>query len=101
MIDENKLKRTANNIASFVIDKNKLYGDSLLQQREFGIYVRMNDKFTRIKNIIDRYAVKYPEYTDKEINTIVNSLTDIIGYALLWLNILDDNAIDTELRNFL
>lgn len=79
------IRNLANNIIDTIERKNKIYGESILSHKEFGIYVRMCDKFKRIQNIIDRYEIKYPEYTDEELEIINDALLDIIGYALLWL----------------
>jgi len=79
------MRDITNKIVDMIENKNKIYGESILSHREFGIYVRMCDKFRRIQNIIDRYEVKYPEYTNEELDVINDALMDIIGYALLWL----------------
>jgi len=79
------MRDIVNDIVTTIENKNKLYGESILTHREFGIYVRMVDKFKRIQNIIDKYEEKYPKYTDEELDVINDALVDIIGYALLWL----------------
>lgn len=81
------VKQIANKVIKTLENKNKLYGNSLFYQQEFGIYVRMFDKFRRISNIIDRYSEKYPNYTEEEKEVIANSLIDIVGYALSWISL--------------
>lgn len=87
------VKRISNRIVRTLEEKNKLYGDSLFCQKEFGLYVRMFDKFRRITNIINSYSEKYPSYTKEEIEAIVNSLIDIVGYSLAWLSLYFDSIL--------
>jgi hypothetical protein len=63
---------------NIVVSKQTKYGkQNILDFGEFGILVRMNDKFNRLKNMVVNNIEDSVEPIDDTIN-------DIIGYALLW-----------------
>lgn len=78
METQKKIVEICNNIADFLVEKNKRYGDSALNPlgvfsklpAEEGICVRLDDKLKRIKN------------NSKEMRK--NDVIDIVGYLILF-----------------
>ena len=83
-MDENTLKETADLIIEILLRKNKLYNNSLFKFGELGIFMRMFDKMSRLKNIMWDNPSKFTKEEKKKI--ILNSIADISGYSLGWLN---------------
>jgi len=97
-VEKEKLEKIANGIIVLVMEKNETYGSSLFDQGEYGLFLRVSDKYKRISNIVDRYNMKKPEYTEKERIAIANALIDIVGYALGWLSeFVSEKRIEKEI----
>jgi hypothetical protein len=97
-LNKEKLEKVANGIIDLVMEKNETYENSLFDQGEYGIFLRVSDKYKRISNIIGRYDVKTPDYTMKEKDAIANALIDIVGYCIGWLSeFVDDKLLENEL----
>lgn len=100
-MEKEKLAKIANGIIWLVMEKNSTYGNSLFDQGEYGLFLRVSDKYNRIQNIIGRYVEKNHEYTEKEQTAIINALIDIVGYALGWLSEFGNKKIiEKELGKF-
>jgi hypothetical protein len=68
----------ADEMAKLVISKQKDYGQgNILAFGEYGIMVRMSDKFERLKNLMGTGKQPSNESMD-------DTLSDIMGYASLW-----------------
>ena len=88
--------KVANVLIDIIIEKNKLYGDSLLMLDEKGLFLRVYDKIYRLKHLIwDKESIFEP--TEKEKIAIANAVFDILGYMLLWIYFF----IDKESINYL
>jgi hypothetical protein len=73
-----ELERNALELVKLVISKQEKYGKGNINNfGEFGVLVRMNDKFERLKNMVQNNLQDTKEPID-------DTLSDIIGYALLW-----------------
>jgi len=76
-----KLEKIAKLIIEMLIKKNTMYGNSYFHLRnEYGklaFFIRLSDKFNRLKVLEERYG--YDDDIDKD------TIIDIIGYCLLEL----------------
>ena len=88
--------KVANVLIDTIIEKNKLYGDSLLMLGEKGLFPRVCDKMYRLKHLI-WYKEPLYELTEKEKIAIANAVFDILGYMFLWIYFF----IDKESINYL
>lgn len=66
-------------LADLLYEKNQCYGNAVAVTGKEGIYVRMFDKFERVKNVS---VSKNDETTDE---SIADTIMDIAGYAILWI----------------
>ena len=81
-MNENNLKKVSDAVISMILKKNRLYNNSLLEFKEKGIFIRMYDKVSRLKNIYDNPD----KFNIVEKNKIIlNSVSDLLGYSLIWL----------------
>jgi len=73
----------AKNIAELLIKKQHDYGkQNILDFGEYGILVRSNDKFARLKNL-------YNNKKSPQNESIRDNWLDIAGYAILALMLID------------
>lgn len=76
-------KQKSNNIAELLIKKQNDYGkQNILDFGEYGILVRSNDKFARLKNL-------YNNNKQPQNESIRETWMDIAGYAILALMLID------------
>lgn len=69
-------------IRDLMYDRGNKYGaGNIAEFGQYGVLVRMSDKFARLKQGLDNY--------DDE--TLESTLEDVVGYALIWLMILNDD----------
>ena len=89
-MNEEKFNGIVRDIAEMVIKKNRMYNDSVFSTGEIGIFVRLSDKFSRLK-----YLLKDLKFDlDKERRQAVNdTILDIAGYCLLWIYLIGENGI--------
>ena len=81
-MNENNLKQVSDTIISMIIKKNRLYNNSVFEFGNKGIFIRLFDKVMRLKNIYDNPD----KFNEEDINKIIlNSVSDILGYSLIWL----------------
>lgn len=84
---ENLLKVKEENV-DLLIRKNNDYGDNnLVKHGLFGIVVRMDDKLSRLQNIVEK---KNMMVNDETMN---DTLMDIAGYAVNGIRLLRSNKI--------
>lgn len=85
------VEQTLIHIAELIIKKQRDYGKgNILTFGEFGVLVRMNDKFERLKNLVLNKK-------DAENESIDDTLDDIIGYATLY-KLLRNNQFELPLE---
>lgn len=62
-------------IYEMMLERHEKYGPgNIARHGEYGILVRMDDKFARLANGLE----------DHRDETVDNTLDDVIGYALIW-----------------
>ena len=72
---ESRIFGAANEVASLLVMKNADYGDDNIKKYgEFGVLVRLTDKFARLQHLWERKAKN---------ESIDDTIDDIIGYALI------------------
>ena len=92
-MNREKFNKIAKDIAEMVIKKNEMYGDSVFSTGEIGIFVRLIDKFERMKHIVFTASRVYYDKNerfnldiDQEYNeALTDTILDICGYSLLWI----------------
>ena len=93
---EQSCRESALQIAEIVISKQHDYGhDNILAFREQGLVVRLWDKISRLKNLIWKNA-------DPKNESIQDTFTDIGGYAIIGLMLLNNtftNKLKKEKKN--
>jgi hypothetical protein len=82
-MDKNTLKEISSLIIELLIRKNELYNDSMFKFGELGLFMRIYDKTSRLKNILWDNPDKFTKGEKDKI--ILNSVIDILGYSLAWL----------------
>ena len=88
---EQSCRESALQIAEIVISKQHDYGhDNILAFREQGLVVRLWDKISRLKNLIWKNA-------DPKNESIQDTFTDIGGYAIIGLMLLN-NTFTNKLK---
>ena len=89
---ENMLK-IAIGVIDTVIEKNKLYGDSLFMLGEKGLFSRIYDKVNRLKFLV--WDKEKREYADDERIAIANAVFDIFEYMIGWMCLfIDEETIE-------
>ena len=81
-MDEKKLNMIVEDIVKLIIQKNELYGESVFSTGEVGIFVRLCDKFSRLKYILK--DLKF-DLNNEQREAVDDALLDIAGYTLIWL----------------
>lgn len=71
------LRGEARKLGDLVVSKNKVYGNSVFICGDVSIYARMLDKFIRLTNLYKTGAADNGE-------SLIDSVDDLIGYALLF-----------------
>jgi len=84
MVNRSRLYDVAIDIIDLVIEKNRQYGDAYIENGELGIYIRLSDKFARLKTLWNKNKLM-EDLSESQKNFICETLTDIVGYCLLWL----------------
>lgn len=81
--------------AELMINKQKDYGkNNILEFGEFGVVVRMNDKFSRLKNLMD---MKTGQFKATKNETVEDTLMDIANYARI-LRMLRDGTFELPME---
>ena len=83
-MNENNLKEIADLIINILLKKNRLYNNSLFKFGELGIFMRIYDKMSRLRNIMWDNPDKFSKEERDKI--ILNSVVDISGYCFGWLS---------------
>ncbi len=84
---EVEFQKYGKRIADILLEKNTCYGNSVVATGKEGIYVRLFDKFERVKNVS---VTKNDEVTDE---SIADTIGDIAGYSVLWLMIHEKSSV--------
>ena len=75
-------------IANILRVKNIGYGNAVAATGKAGVYVRMFDKFQRVKNVSQHGDVE--ELADEKI---ADTVADLAGYSILWLMIHEKSPV--------
>lgn len=72
---ESRIFGAANEVANLLVMKNADYGDDNIKKYgEFGVLVRLTDKFARLQHLWEREAKN---------ESIDDTIDDIIGYGII------------------
>lgn len=90
-----RVHQLTQNLETTLIQKNKDYGNASLENGGIiGNAVRLSDKFSRLKNMVDQ-MVGNPEYVPN-FESLRDTILDIQGYATLGLIIYDEMVPRSE-----
>ena len=93
VITKESMLKIASGVIDTVIEKNKLYGNSLFMLGEKGLFPRVYDKVNRLKFLV--WDKEKCEYADDERIAIANAVFDIFGYMIGWMCLfIDEETID-------
>ena len=92
-MNEEKFSKIVKHIGKTVIKKNEMYGSSVFKYGQFGIIIRILDKFERMKHIVFAASKVYYDENEKfniEMDleyeeALIITIMDICGYCLLWM----------------
>lgn len=92
-MNEQKFNKIIENIGKVVIQKNKMYNDSVFKYGQMGIMIHLLDKFERMKHIIFNASRVYLDINarinmDLDLeheDALIDTILDICGYCLLFL----------------
>ncbi len=83
---DNAVGIIASNIISLIIAKQKDYGKrNILDFGEMGIVIRSNDKFSRLKNLLNVNSISPGTRVVPNNESIEDTWKDIAGYAIIAL----------------
>lgn len=81
-------------VSSLLVRKQKDYGpNNILQFGLIGVYVRMFDKFARLKNILGKFASPEEALAGNAVSgeTLIDTLFDMIGYCTIAQMLLNES----------
>ena len=85
-MEKDKLDSLINNMIEIIIEKNEMYGSSVFEHGELGLFIRLCDKFSRLKHIIQPNGKQFTvDLTDEQRKALNDTVLDIFGYSILWL----------------
>lgn len=89
-INEKQMINTLTEVHQLLIKKQKDYGpNNILEFGHIGIIIRMFDKIARLTNLISKYGKLSKSANKNSVpnETLIDTLMDIIGYAVIGLMI--------------
>ena len=89
-MEKDKLDALVNNMTEIIVEKNEMYGSSVFEHGELGLFIRLCDKFSRLRHIIqpngDLFTV---DFTNEQRKALNDTVLDIFGYSMLWLYLIN------------
>jgi hypothetical protein len=76
-------------VQALMFERGRKYGPgNIAEFGEFGVLVRMSDKFARLRN-------GFQHFDDESLR---DTVLDVVGYGLIWLMLLDGNWPASQTR---
>lgn len=91
-MDENSIKEITDEITEILLKKNADYGGASFDLGLNGNMVHLWDKIKRYRSLVEK------DNSKPNFDSLNDTLTDIIGYAIIGLHILDDETIKDKIH---
>ena len=94
-MEKDKLDSLINNMVEIIVEKNEMYGSSVFEHGELGLFIRLSDKFSRLRHIIQPDGEQFTiHFTDNQRKALNDTVLDIFGYSILWLYLINFDLME-------